>query len=289
MTSSNLVVLPIFPRQQAGGDDDVEFVEYLYAIGLAERTITVYRRAVDRFVEWCSNESINPDIVTGRQLAEYASFIPMTHASRRQHRVALRHWYDMQGLAPALEAIRVPPRKRGVSKALEPWEASALAAAALGVFPQGLAVLLGLYLGLRREEIAKTRWDRFSHDLAWYTVLGKNDLEATIPVHPVVAGDLPRRTAYVWLFPGRSSAHVRPETVTTWIAQIARDAKVDGVHPHRLRHTAIATVNDVTGDLRAAQEFARHADISTTQRYTRVGRDRLLRAVAALNYLDRAG
>jgi len=35
-----------------------------------------------------------------------------------------------------------------------------------------------------------------------------------------------------------------------------------------------------------AQEFARHADITSTQIYTRVRRDRLLRAIDTLNYLD---
>jgi hypothetical protein len=41
-------------------------------------------------------------------------------------------------------------------------------------------------------------------------------------------------------------------------------AGIPNLSPDRLRHTAIATVNDATGDLRTAQEFARHADIETT-------------------------
>lgn len=74
-------------------------------------------------------------------------------------------------------------------------------------------------------------------------------------------------------------------TIASWCAQIASDAGLDAVAPHRLRHTAIATINDETGDLRAAQEFARHADPSTTQLYTRVTAQRLRRAVDSLRYI----
>jgi site-specific recombinase XerD len=36
----------------------------------------------------------------------------------------------------------------------------------------------------------------------------------------------------------------------------------------------------------SGQEFARHADISSTQIYARVTRQRLLRAINTLNYLE---
>ena len=69
--------------------------------------------------------------------------------------------------------------------------------------------------------------------------------------------------------------------VARWYRSVGKD--------HEARQIGIAKqqVNDVTGDLRAAQEFARHADVESTQIYTRVTKDRLIRAVGTPDYLPR--
>ncbi len=264
-----------------------DFVEYLYALGLSPKTNRVYQRVVERWIGFCVEERIDAAYPSALQLATYAQTLPMTATSRRQHRVAIRHWLESMGVPSAqVSGIRVPPKKRGVSRALEPDEATALVKVSRGWFPQGTAVLLGLYLALRREEISRVRWDRFSPDLTWYTVLGKRDVTAEIPVHPILADEIRhRQSAHPWLFPGRASAHIASGTVGQWVSKVAERAGVPNLPPHRLRHTAIATVNDETGDLRAAQEFARHADVQTTMIYTRVTAQRLVRAVESLRYV----
>lgn len=268
------------------GDGLGNYLEWLYALGLAEKTIQVYQRAVQRWLIWCVTEQCDPTICEPVTLAEYAQDIPQTATSRRQHRVALRHWFDSLGVdSAAVKAIRVPPKKRGVCRALEPHEAARLAQTAIGNHPYGTAVLLGLYLGLRREEIARARWDRFNRDASWYTVLGKRDITAELPVHPILKQQaIGMATLYPWVFPGRNAGHVAPATIGEWVGKLSVEAGIGRVTAHRLRHTAIATINDATGDLRAAQEFARHASPETTRLYTRVSADRLKRAVDSLNF-----
>lgn len=78
--------------------------------------------------------------------------------------------------------------------------------------------------------------------------------------------------------------HVNPTTVATWVEKVARTAGIRRIYPHQLRHTAIATINDNTGDLRAAQTFARHANPETTAIYTRTTTERLQAAVLSLDY-----
>ena len=75
-------------------------------------------------------------------------------------------------------------------------------------------------------------------------------------------------------------------TIWNWIREVSETAGIGLIHPHQLRHTAIATINDTTGDLRTAQEFARHADVTTTQLYTRTTDARLKTAVASLDFLS---
>ena len=92
-----------------------------------------------------------------------------------------------------------------------------------------------------------------------------------------------RTTGYI--FPGhRGRPHITEQTIWNWVGRVGRDAGLTHLAPHVLRHTAIATVNDVTGDLRAAQEFARHARPETTALYTRVSIERMQAAADALEF-----
>lgn len=255
------------------------------AEGLSEKTIhaylAVYRRA-ERFAAELGTTVVE---LTPSEVRSLAERWPRSRSSRAQLRTALARVWDATGAAGAPQAVPVPTKPRYRCRALPEPSAAALAAAARADrTPAGLAVLLGLYAGLRREEIARLAWCQL--DDGWLNIVGKRDVSASLPLHPVllarlaeISGDGP------YVFPGsRGRSHVTPATVWTWTRRLGRAALGEPVPPHVLRHTAIATLHDRTGDLRLAQEFARHRDPETTTIYTRVPAQRLADAVRSIDY-----
>lgn len=258
------------------------------AEGLSDKTIHAYALVLARADRMLAE--LGSDVLTASpsQIRRIADAWPLTRSSRMQLRVALARAWEVAGrheTAPL--AVRVPRKPTYRCRALPEPQAALLArTAAEDGSPAGLAVMLGLYLGYRNAEIARAAWSDFDLVTGWARLVGKGDLPAELPIHRVLAARLastPR--AGRWLFPGgRGREHVTRATVWNWVRDLSRRAIGREISPHVLRHTAIATLNDLTGDLRVAQAFARHASPETTVLYTRVSARRLERAVGLLDY-----
>ena len=84
------------------------------------------------------------------------------------------------------------------------------------------------------------------------------------------------------LFPGRHGTRLTPRGVAQ---RLKRRSLLAGlatpVHPHMLRHSFASHVLQSSGDLRAVQELLGHANISTTQVYTRLDFQHLAKAYDA--------
>ncbi|HVE46481.1 MAG TPA: site-specific integrase [Acidimicrobiales bacterium] len=259
--------------------------------GFAERSILAYAAEQRRAEWWCEERGKTLLTVPGDLLLDYVEIRPSTQPTRKLIRNALGHyWRILERADPPLWAIRQFRKPRMVCRALDDEDAQALSEHARrrgGI--EAFAVLLGLYQALRRFEIARVRWEDFTDD-GWFQVIGKGDKPAKLPVHPLVAEALSKldRSSSPWVFPGRfrnsRRSHVCEATIWQWVSDIAVEAGIGHVAPHVLRHTALATANDSTGDLRAVQDLARHSDIGTTAGYTRTTTRRLIAATVAINY-----
>lgn len=81
------------------------------------------------------------------------------------------------------------------------------------------------------------------------------------------------------LFIGRNGTRLTPQAI--WQRLKRRSLKAGlatPVHPHMLRHSFASHVLQSSGDLRAVQELLGHANISTTQVYTRLDFQHLAKA-----------
>jgi site-specific recombinase XerD len=264
-------------------------IEGMTAYGLSRKTITSYLGAVRA----ADSAGIDLDSVTAVELRAYAETLPLTRSSRQLLRSAVLAYWKTSGReeGPA-RAIRVPSKPRMRCRALEDHPAAILAVAARKRGDlKGLAVLIGLYTALRRNEIATLRWADVD-EAGWLTVVGKGDVTRTFPVHASLTEAFASHRSYArksrrghdWIFRGRWGGPVNPTTVWLWVRAVAQDAGLGAVPPHVLRHTALATALDNCHDLRAVQEFAGHAWPETTAGYTRVTRNRLKDAVGAIRY-----
>jgi integrase/recombinase XerD len=258
----------------------------LLGLGLAPRSVQLYARTIEIALIYFQGRGWDLARATPEQVAVYAATRPLTFGVRSLLRISLGHyWAFTDHPHPPVKAVRCPPKPAMVCKALDDDDARLLSKAARARHDhKGLVVVLGLYQGQRREEIATTRWETFDGS-GWMTVVGKGAKSRTIPVHAATLEAL----SYVersseWVFPGRSRGHASPASIWNWVRLVADEAGVGLVRPHWLRHTCLATQNDRTGDLRAVQHFAGHARSATTEGYTRATKAALRRVSDALDY-----
>ena len=159
-----------------------------------------------------------------------------------------------------------------------------------------LAILELLYSsGLRVSELTDLDLENISINDRLARVLGKGQKERIVPFGHKAAAALEKylaqRPAFVAKrrsplhkdenalflnlnFGGRLTARSVGNIVDRYVALIAKKLKA---HPHTLRHTFATHMLDSGADLRAIQELLGHESLSTTQRYTHVSADQLLR------------
>lgn len=271
--------------------DTTHYEEWLLAQGLDPSTVNIYRGKLNRAAMIAGERGWDLRHMTASDLGLLAECWPRTSSSLTLLKAALIHYWAMYGVDNPAKAIRTPKRPPYKYLGVEPEQATLLARTADGWWPHGSAVLLGLYLALRREEIASLRWECFDHDMEWVTIFGKGSKTRYLPVHDTLRKELAPYMAEGYVFPGRHRTYVHTATVRTWVGAVAAEARI-GPHPkspnplspHQLRHTCLATMNDETGDLRITQYFAGHSDPKITSRYTRATERRLIAAVGALKY-----
>jgi integrase/recombinase XerC len=129
------------------------------------------------------------------------------------------------------------------------------------------------------------RADRSAH------VLGKGGKRRSVPVGGAAAAALERwlllrgamaRGDEPALFVSQRGARLSASQVRARLAQLARAAGLPThVHPHMLRHSFASHLLQSSGDLRAVQELLGHANITTTQIYTKLDHQHLARVYDA--------
>jgi integrase/recombinase XerC len=154
--------------------------------------------------------------------------------------------------------------------------------------------------GLRVSEAVGLDLDEVSAGVSTARVLGKGSKERVVPLGaPTLAAYAawlalrPRmadpRTGFLdpkAVFIGRGGKRITVRQVQYLVAEYGELATGSpGVHPHQLRHACATHLLDAGADLRMIQELLGHASLSTTQRYTHVSMDHIMKIYDAAHPL----
>jgi integrase/recombinase XerC len=277
---------------------------------LAAKTSEAYERDLRQFLAFlASHLNRLPDMqqLLALQVRDVRAFL----ASRRSEGVgsrslartlsALRMFYKFlerrgYGKNDAIRAVALPKLPHSVPKPLTAPKATALVDgadiaspdAAEWIIARDTAVLALLYgSGLRiSEALSLKRKDAPVKGRDMLRVMGKGSKTRVVPVLPIAreAVELYLRLCPMRqgsddpLFVGTHGKQLSPRIIQL---KIARARAVLGLPetatPHALRHSFATHLLGAGADLRAIQELLGHASLSTTQGYTEVDREHLLK------------
>jgi integrase/recombinase XerD len=161
-----------------------------------------------------------------------------------------------------------------------------------GDTPLGLrdrAMLETLYAtGLRISELVSIKINDIRADMMpFVTVVGKRSKERIVPLGKAAYQRIERylkegrstilgKRKSPYLFVTNRGGPVSRKTFWYLVKKYAAAAGIKGdISPHTLRHSFATHLLEHGADLRAVQTLLGHADISTTQIYTHVTRERL--------------
>ncbi|BBU28293.1 tyrosine recombinase XerD [Burkholderia sp. THE68] len=266
--------------------------------GLAKNSLEAYRRDLKLFAEWLGKTrgasidfAVEADMngyMAARRGDKATSANRRLSVFRRYYAWALREHRTIADPTLKLRSARQPPR---FPSTLNETQVEALLGAPDIETPLGLRDRTMLELmyasGLRVTELVTLKTVEVGLNDGVVRVMGKGSKERLIPFGETAHAWLERylREARPALLGARSAdalfVTTRGEGMTRqqfWNI-IKRHALKGGVHaplsPHTLRHAFATHLLNHGADLRVVQLLLGHSDISTTQIYTHVARERL--------------
>ncbi len=268
--------------------------------GLARNTLDSYRRDLSQFATWLEAQHgkrllegklVDIQAYLGhlfRKKTRASSAARLLSSLKRFYRFALR-----QGKITADPTLNIdaPKLPRALPKSLTESDVENLLAAPRVAEALGLrdrAMLETLYAsGLRVSELVTLKLPQVSQDMGVVRVTGKGSKERLVPLGEEALAWTKRylKEARPALLGGRISDDLfvtaRGEAMTRqafWhlIKRYAvRAGLAKPLSPHTLRHAFATHLLNHGADLRVVQLLLGHSDISTTQIYTHVARERL--------------
>ena len=287
-------------RMEASTD---RFIRFLATErGLSDAYQTSVRQTLDALAGWMKSLSTESTALREIGTEELAAFLSqrraegLNAASLRITTVHLKvffRWLVVKGtleMDPA-EPLLAPRPDQTLPETLHASELVKLLESIDPGQPLGrrdLAILELFYSsGLRLSELCKARLEMMDSEDGFLRITGKGGktriVRVGIKAREAIADylmnerpELVKKKTSSHIFLSVRGGALSPDRVRQIVKERAKFAGIDqNIYPHLLRHSFATHLLEGGADLRVIQELLGHADISTTQIYTHVDRQRL--------------
>jgi integrase/recombinase XerD len=268
--------------------------------GLSENTLAAYRRDLSLYDEWLGEQTAESLLTAGssqiqsylglklRQGASPRSSARFLSAARSFYRWALREGHIVED--PTLR-IESPKQGRPLPKSLSETDVERLLGAPnleLALEFRDRTMLEMLYAcGLRVSELVGLQVEQVGLNQGIVRVLGKGGKERLVPMGEEALDwliqymrgpriELLKGQSSNVLFPSNRSREMTRQTFWYRIKLYGERAGIQThLSPHTLRHAFATHLLNHGADLRVVQMLLGHSDLSTTQIYTHVAKQRM--------------
>ena len=275
-----------------------DYLDFLKNIkGLSENTAKAYQRDLNKFSKFL--ESIAIESLENISEEKCSAWIADLFQNDVSARSIQRHISSVKGFfsymkkiglvqSSPFELINSPKSPNHLPNILSPEEVSQL----LNFKPKNsqdkrdFAIIELIYSsGLRVSEAVNSNLSDFEDNNNFLRVIGKGSKTRLVPV-----GRFAQNAIKEWisarkkiltsddaLFVNLRGSRISTRSVQERIKNIALKQGLPPVNPHMLRHSFATHLLESSGDLRSIQELLGHSSLSTTQIYTRLDYQHLIK------------
>ena len=268
-----------------------QYIEYIFQVkNLSPNTANSYKRDLLKLSSYMeslgivSYSKITDDIGTG--------WIGSLFSSNNNPRSIQRHLSSAKGFFKFLkknsiiesspfELVNAPKTPQYLPDVLSPEDVEQL----LSLKPvdvleiRDLAIVELMYSsGLRVSETANIDLNDFEEEMSFLRILGKGSKTRIVPLGRyainAIQNWIKEREKYSEkskaLFINLKGSRLSVRSIQLRLKRLALKQGLPPVHPHMLRHSFATHMLESSGDLRTIQELLGHSSLSTTQIYTKL-------------------
>lgn len=278
-----------------------EFLNYLSVErGLSKNTVSSYRQDLFRFINYLESKGIKDiDKAKRQDVSDHLLHLKDNGLSSNSisralaaikifYRFLVRERLAKDDVAGILESPRLI---RPLPNVLTAGEVDKLLSATdirdwMGIRDKAALELI-YATGMRVSEIVELSTEGLNLDVGFIKCKGKGGKERIVPIGKEAKNSISKYIEKVrprllkqredsHLFLTRLGKKVSRQSFWKMIKRYAKIARIKkGITPHTLRHSFATHLLERGADLRVVQEMLGHADISTTQIYTHINKERL--------------
>lgn len=268
--------------------------------GLSNNTIISYKEDLGIFIEFLKSKGIENilkikrDDVSAFLLSQRDKGISASSVSRRL--AAIKSFYrfllrERIILEDPTSLVDSPKLWKKIPETLSLNEVESLLSSPSGNDMQAIrdkAILETLYAtGMRVSEASNLKLSNINLQVGFLRCIGKGNKERVVPLGKKAAASIKKyihesRTGLLnekesdFIFLNRFGERLSRQSIWKMIKHYAKEAQIKkSIKPHILRHSFATHLLERGADLRSVQEMLGHANISTTQIYTHINKDRL--------------